>query len=141
MQKFAHIDSSRRVLAFYAEGIHEDIPTPSVAISDETHEALLDGQATGKVMMISEEGHALLADPSPPSDDYLAGEARLNRDRLLAATDGMVLRHSDELQEGIATTLTAEQYQALMRYRRELRNVPEQSGFPASIVWPETPLP
>lgn len=67
MRIYAHIDPARRVLGFYAEGIHADIPDPSVAISDATHAELLAGQATGKIMAVTADGEAELLAPPPLS--------------------------------------------------------------------------
>lgn len=36
--------------------------------------------------------------------------------------------------------LTAEQKAAYAVYRQALRDVPEQSGFPDSVVWPKNPI-
>ena len=36
-------------------------------------------------------------------------------------------------------TLTSEQQQQLQQYRTDLLNVPQQSGFPESVVWPTKP--
>lgn len=36
-------------------------------------------------------------------------------------------------------TLTAEQQQELQQYRLDLLNIPQQSGFPESVVWPSKP--
>lgn len=36
-------------------------------------------------------------------------------------------------------TLTTEQQQQLQQYRSDLLNIPQQSGFPESVVWPTKP--
>jgi hypothetical protein len=65
---------------------------------------------------------------------------RVWRDARLAATDGVVSRHRDELEEGAATTLTAEQYTALQTYRRQLRDWPQGAEFPQVDHRPIAPL-
>jgi len=75
------------------------------------------------------------AAPAPTADSV-----RAQRDTLVSATDWLVQRHRDQIEAGSATTLTAEQYAALQTYRSALRNVPEQSGFPATVTWPTYPL-
>lgn len=67
MQKIAHIDNAGKVLGFYIEGFSPEIPTPNVAITDETHAELLAGQSAGKVMFVTADGKAACADPAPPS--------------------------------------------------------------------------
>ncbi|MBK5549329.1 phage tail protein, partial [Pseudomonas sp. TH03] len=71
-----------------------------------------------------------LIDPPPPPPEAVAVVERAWRDAQLAATDGVVSRHRDELEEGINTSLTAEQYAELQVYRRLLRNWPEGAEFP-----------
>jgi hypothetical protein len=62
----------------------------------------------------------------------LASFARYERDRLLTATDW-------QLQPDITPPLSPTKKAALTTYRAELRNVPQQAGFPETIVWPTPP--
>ena len=48
----------------------------------------------------------------------------------LSLSDGVVSRHRDEVESGLSTTLTAEQYTALQAYRRQLRDWPQGAEFP-----------
>jgi len=57
-------------------------------------------------------------------------QARAQRDRLLAETDWT------QVLDAPIDTKTREAYRI---YRQALRDVPEQAGFPAAIVWPELP--
>lgn len=66
----------------------------------------------------------------------LESEARSKRDALLAETDWIAIRHRDEVDSGIDTTLSSEQYSSLQSYRRDLRDITAQSGFPKEIHWP-----
>ena len=70
--------------------------------------------------------------------ERLAAQARAERDAKLTATNRLVERHREEQETG-ATTLTAQEYADLLAYRQALRDVPQQPGFPESIVWPELP--
>jgi alkylhydroperoxidase family enzyme len=69
-----------------------------------------------------------------------AAGVREQRNALVSATDWLVQRHRDQLDESESTTLTTAQYTSLQAYRTALRGVPEQSGFPASVDWPAYPL-
>lgn len=60
----------------------------------------------------------------------IAAQARAQRDKLLLETDW-----TQTLDAPIDTD-TREAYRA---YRQALRDIPEQEGFPRSIVWPELP--
>lgn len=109
-------------------------------ITIEQHAELLEGQAGGQVLGLSENGYPMLVDPPEPSPDFLASIERLWRDTQLANTDGVVSRHRDELEDGLATTLTTVQYTELQSYRRALRNWPEAGEFPLIEHRPPTPL-
>lgn len=60
----------------------------------------------------------------------LAIAVRAKRDELLNATNGLVLR---------AFTTGEALPEAVRAYLQALRDVPEQGGFPASVIWPEKP--
>ncbi|RAI69556.1 phage tail protein [Pseudomonas fluorescens] len=115
------------------------IPADARMISREWHQALLEGQSAGKVIGEDAEGHPVLADPSPPTPGQLAEQERYWRDGELRATDKMVTRHRDELEDDTATTLTAQQYTDLQAFRRALRNWPESGGFPSADRRPAAP--
>ena len=66
-------------------------------------------------------------------------QERAWRDRQLSATDSLVTRHRDELEADRPTTLTAEQYQELQRYRLDLRDWPGSGLFPAAGGRPTPP--
>lgn len=68
MTIYASYNSNRYVTGFYSdgEGFHtvDQIPTPNVAITDAVHQALLAGQAQGKLMALDANNNALLIDRS-----------------------------------------------------------------------------
>lgn len=115
------------------------IPADAVEISQERHAELLNGQSTGLLISSGEDGYPVLIDPPPPSPEVLAAIERAWRDGQLSATDGVITRHRDELEEGIATTLTAEQYSELQAYRRQLRDWPQGEEFPLADHRPVAP--
>jgi hypothetical protein len=57
---------------------------------------------------------------------------RSERDLLLTESDKLVVPDRWE-------TYTEEQKQIVRDYRQALRDIPQQSGFPETIVWPEKP--
>ncbi|MGE8178927.1 phage tail assembly chaperone [Pseudomonas fluorescens] len=68
----------------------------------------------------------------PKNSNFGQEEAeRAWRDSELFLTDSLVARHRDELETGIATTLSAAEYETLQTYRRNLRNWPATEEFPA----------
>jgi hypothetical protein len=76
----------------------------------------------GVSVEITEEQHLSVTIQHPPSED----EARNKRDGLLAGTDWTA--NSD-------VTMTAD----MTAYRQALRDITDQSGFPANITWPKKP--
>jgi hypothetical protein len=62
--------------------------------------------------------------------EKLPGVVRDKRDRLLAESDFSQLPD---------VPLTGEQKDAWAAYRRELRDITKQPGFPAEVVWPVKP--
>jgi len=116
---------------FYDDRLHgENIPEGAKQITSERHHELLEGQSQGKIIREDAGGYPVLIEPPPLTPEEVAAIERNWRDAKLAATDGDVTRHRDEVEEGLATTLTAEQYRDLQAYRRRLREWPESGEFP-----------
>ena len=63
-------------------------------------------------------------------DTVLAASARQKRDRLIVATDYLVTPDYP---------ISADRLAKVKTYRQALRDIPEQSGFPRTITWPEKP--
>jgi hypothetical protein len=116
---------------FYDDRLHgENIPEGAKQITSERHHELLEGQSQGKIIREDADGYPVLIEPPPLTPGEVAAIERNWRDAKLAATDGDVTRHRDEVEEGLATTLTTEQYRDLQAYRRRLREWPESGEFP-----------
>jgi hypothetical protein len=65
-----------------------------------------------------------------PTDEEIAEQVRLERNRRIAATDYLAMPDYP---------LSEEEKAAVMVYRQALRDVPTQEGFPREVVWPEVP--
>lgn len=124
---------------FYSLAFHGFIPDGSVEVADEDYEALRAGQEQGKWLVANDQGYPVLIDPPQPSPEVLAAIERQWRDERLLATDGVVSRHRDEVDEGSPLTLNLGQYAELQAYRRALRNWPEAGEFPLSEHRPPAP--
>jgi len=77
--------------------------------------------------------------PAGPSVEALAADERFWRDGALAGNEWLVARHRDEQDMGDTPTLSAEQFSALLAYRKRLRDWPEGSTFPDSAGRPVPP--
>lgn len=65
-----------------------------------------------------------------PTDEEIAEQVRLERDRRIAATDYLAMPDYP---------LSEEEKAAVMVYRQALRDVPSQEGFPRDVRWPDVP--
>lgn len=66
-----------------------------------------------------------------PDQALVKIQARSQRDQLLIDVD--------RVNPVWYNTLTAEQQQELVTYRQSLLDVPQQTGFPLSVIWPAKP--
>lgn len=134
----------QKLAAYNAEGyitaIYDTVDSPApdgVAVieitADQWHD-LMRAQATGKRLAVK-NGAPIAVDPPPPTRAEFANVKRAQRDTALKATDWLVSRHQDEQLLGDGTTLTADQFAMLLRYRQSLR---EASDLPG---WPNAELP
>ncbi|KEX94722.1 phage tail protein [Pseudomonas putida] len=122
--------ASKSTRGFYDPTIHTTMPEDAVEMPEGLHAELLTGQSEGKIIAWVDDGCPVLVDPPLPSQEVLAANERVWRDGQLAATDGVVSRHRDEVEEVQETTLTPTQYSELQAYRRELRDWPQAGDFP-----------
>lgn len=132
--------ASKSERCFYDEGINSSMAADAIEIPAEVYAVLMTGQGKGKVIDWDDDGYPLLIEPPAPSLEFFSDTERTWRDGQLAATDGVVSRHRDEVEEAQKTTLTPAQYSELQVYRRALRNWPEAGEFPLIDHRPPEPL-
>ena len=94
--------------------------------------------------IVNADGGILFTPPEPPSKDELFSRLRSERDVRITDILWMRERHADELELGKETSLTPEQYTALLTYIQVLRDIPAQPGAPwdgggTETPWPELP--
>lgn len=125
----------------YLEGIHDRIPSDAVLIDDERYLAVIAEPELGKVRSHDSGGLPILIDPPVVelTADQLAANERAWRDAEVSSTEWLVTRHRDEQDMQLATTLTAEQFAALLVYRQALRDWPQTEVFPDSAQRPVAP--
>ena len=72
--------------------------------------------------------------PAPPTTEYLAEMARNER--------GSRLRYLDTILTNPLrwAGYTEEQQAVIAKYRQDLLDITDQEGFPATIVWPQSPI-
>lgn len=124
---------------FYDDRVCTYIPDDAREFAVEDRDALLAQANNGKRISNGPDDWPVLIDASPLAEQELAQVERYWRSVQLIATDGVVSRHRDELEDVAKTTLTAEQYSELQAYRRALRNWPDDGEFPLSEHRPQAP--
>ena len=80
----------------------------------------------GQIIEVPEWDLRTEAERQADADALQATSVRQQRDALLTETDWAALSDS---------TLTTD----MAAYRQALRNVPEQAGFPDTVIWPSRP--
>lgn len=115
--------------AFFIEGIHSNIPSDGVFVSEEEFADLLNGRnSTHQVVPDPKTGRPMKAPivrPGPSWDDV-----RYRRDIMLTKTDWTV---------GSDTPLSEEDQAAWRKYRQKLRDVTKVFDDPNKVVWPMKP--
>ena len=126
--------------AFYDTSLWTgELPVDAVLIEREAYDAQLAAEASGLHRSAAEDGRPAAVEPPPPSTEALAAQARLLRDREIDGIQWLVERHRGEQALGLTRTLTDEDFLLVLRYAQDLRDVPEQDGFPEVIDWPQLP--
>lgn len=68
--------------------------------------------------------------------EQLSDSVRSERDRRIEAIQWRRDRYRDEIELGFEPT---EELAPILAYIQALRDVPQQTGFPTNIQWPEVP--
>lgn len=112
------------------------LPNDAVLVSAEEHAAIQAAEVAGLRRAADADGRPIAVPSPPPTTEEQAAQVRRDRDFRIGEIRWLVERHRDELALQIDTTLTPEDYRLVQEYVQSLRDVPEQDGFPAAVVWP-----
>ncbi|CAB5155639.1 Phage tail assembly chaperone protein [uncultured Caudovirales phage] len=91
----------------------------------------------GLVMLSAEDAAAAQNPPHTP--EQLGDMAKAIRNNALALLDILTTRHRDQLELGVATSLSSSEYAELLAYKQGLREMSDLPSFPQEIIWPELP--
>lgn len=116
-----------------------DLPEDVVEVSKDDHARLMSELSEGRELAIGPDGYPVTAEPAAPTSEQLASTARRRRDDEIASILWLIERHRSELSLQRSTTLTDEDYILVHQHAQNLRDVPEQEGFPLAIEWPVLP--
>ena len=86
-----------------------------------------------------------LKPPPPPTPEELFQKIKWQRNQMLANSDWTVIRHKDQIELEIPTTLSPEGYKSTLIWRQQLRDMPQtfgsyKAGGPA-LKWEWPPIP
>lgn len=100
------------------------IPEDGVEVTAERHAELFAAQGTGKDIVPGPDGAPINVDLPKMSDEDAMENLRLIRNQKLAETDGLVARHRDEKDLGVAVSLSEADFKKLLGDRQALRDLP-----------------
>lgn len=89
--------------------------------------------------LIKEHERLVKIEDGPKTEKEVYEELVGRRDALLAKTDWMVLRDTEERTLGIGTTLLDEELKQLLEYRQSLRELPQKHSKSKEWAWPKEP--
>jgi len=130
---------SKTTQTTYLSGIHTEMPADAVEISSQRFEEVITNPTVGKVRSHDANGLPILIDPPGPTPEQLAEAERQWRDGAISQVQWLINRHRDEVEIGLATKLTVEQFAELLGYVQSLRDWPAASLFPAFDHRPPAP--
>ncbi|QIH07168.1 phage tail protein [Pseudomonas sp. BIOMIG1BAC] len=119
----------------YLKGIHSDIPTDAVEISEELYLKVIGNPPPGKIREHDEKGLPYLVDALPDRQTV----ERAWRDGEFAGVLWLRERHRDQLEVSANPTLSVEQFQELLTYIQALRDWPQSKAFPDTDHRPNPP--
>ncbi|WP_458128325.1 hypothetical protein [Pseudomonas sp. Z2-11] len=126
----------------YVPGINtSDIPEDVIEIPRAYWLSLLQQLAVSpkKLSVDPGNGYPILVDPPALTLAQASENEYAWRNAQLTATDRLIARDRDEMDDGSGTTLDQAQYTQLQAYRRALREWPQDEYFPAAEHRPAAP--
>jgi hypothetical protein len=135
---------------FYSPSLG-NAPVDAVDINDELYTTLMVAQSQGKIISWDEQTQLPAAvEPPAPTVEQLAEAVRNTRDcRMLCALDltGKYTTQQALISSGgtVASPITEQEYISVLQYIEDLRNIPQQPGFPwngpddVACPWPTKP--
>ncbi|WP_146095022.1 phage tail assembly chaperone [Pseudomonas sp. BRM28] len=104
----------------------------SVADRSGMHASISEGYS-----YLIDKGIVVRQEKPAQSIEQLSDLERIWRKGEISSTDWVVIRHRDEIDWGIETTIGAEKLLELLEYRQQLRDWPEHSHFPDALHRPQ----
>lgn len=116
----------------------KDLPGGLIEVSNDRRTEIITARAN-HLVVVCEGGTISFQDPPGPSAADIADQERTWRNAELAAVMWLRERHRDQLEIGVSTTLSSEQFTELLIYMQALRDWPQSPDFPQSAYRPVAP--
>ncbi|WP_246355540.1 phage tail assembly chaperone [Pseudomonas reactans] len=114
----------------YLTSIHGDkMPKDVLRITEDVYLAVIGNPTPGKIRAHDDKGLPYLIDPPAVVPDPITQE-REWRDAELSSVMWLRERHRDQKESGVNTTLSDEQFSALLVFLQALRDWPQSPSFP-----------
>ncbi|MEN5244297.1 phage tail protein [Pseudomonas atacamensis] len=123
----------------YLDSLHSRMPDDVVPITEDRYLEVFANRPLGKVCGHDQEGLPILIDIPALTPVERAEEERGWRDEQISAILWLRERHRDQLDLNQSSTLTADQFNELLNYIRQLRDWPQSSDFPLTQARPVKP--
>jgi hypothetical protein len=125
MTLYANLDADRFVIGFYSDDFHaaDQIPATAVAITEDQHKALLDGQSSGKRMALDASGAPLLIDPNTLVS---LADAKTNVKTMIRAKRDALL---------LLTPFNGKDFQTDLASKIQIMNVVDAGSLPAYAAY------
>lgn len=118
---------------------HKDqIPGDAIEVTASQRRELQEAISTGMLVEVTADG--LIGVMAPPADPNAGAiSERAWRDTELAGLVWLRDRHRDQLEIGVPTTLTPDQFAELLVFMQALRDWPQSQAFPDAEQRPVAP--
>lgn len=115
------------------------LPEDAIKVTDEEYRTLFATPFLNTYIESDAQGRPVRSQRSVNELAVPTANEKNWRDALLAATDRLIARDRDEMDDGGGTTLDQTQYTQLQAYRRALRDWPQDEHFPTIEYRPVAP--
>lgn len=83
------------------------------------------------------DGQLVLGKTEQEIKNEKAEKIRRIRNKKIEEIQWRTQRYTEQVSMGVKTTDNKENYEAVLKYIQELRDIPEQKEFPENVLWPE----
>ncbi|MFT0865987.1 phage tail protein [Pseudomonas sp. CAM1A] len=110
---------------FYSSRIHKDIPSDAIEVAEAEYQLLVTGRNSGQEIKLK-NGQLTLE----YTEEFKEARERGWRANTLLSIQWIRDRHRDQVELGVATTITDEQFNELLAHLQALRDWPQSEQFP-----------